>query len=205
MQLQFLDGSHKSGIAHSLWYLPAGISKLLCVEEGDMLQSRASLLHHQRDRARRLPSPRADCRGVKLSVQPGVSRVVLQEGSLHPRGLWARGRDSATRLGQRSVCPWTSPWRRGEKLWVEGVTLSRAAKDPCAVEMVLCGSQLLTGPDYPRTLPRGLFKKDIKARATWKKSCFPGSLLSVPCCGCGGNANGAVKFAQEIGTPTALH
>jgi len=51
MQLQFLGGSHKSDIAHSLWYLVAGISNLFGVVEEGILQSRASLLHHQRDSA----------------------------------------------------------------------------------------------------------------------------------------------------------
>ena len=54
-----------------------------------MLQSRASLLHCQRDRPWRLPSPGDSCRGVRPRVQPGVPRAALHSRVPTAQGLCA--------------------------------------------------------------------------------------------------------------------
>ena len=44
----------------------------------NVLQSKAFMLHHHRNRARQLPSPRDGCRVGKVDVQPGLPEIVMQ-------------------------------------------------------------------------------------------------------------------------------
>ena len=71
MYLQLVERSPKAGASHSQEDFPSFSS----VEEKDVLHSRASLLHPQRDRASQLPSPRDSCREVNMCVQPGVQHT----------------------------------------------------------------------------------------------------------------------------------
>ena len=94
------------------------------------MRSSTSLLHHQKDRARRLPSPRDGCRVLQLCVHHGVHKAVLASRVPAPQGSVCWGRDSA--------CSGSSPQRCGDKLWEKGVTL--AGQGPSAVQRVQRGS-----------------------------------------------------------------
>ena len=118
----------------------------------------------------------------------GAQGCPSEQGPCTPGGC-VLGRDSAACQGQHSACPGSSPWRCGEKVWVEGETPIRAGSFCCQEGAAwLRAAHSCTSP--PRHWQRQLFKKHIKAGATWKERCFPGSVLSVSCCGWGGRLLG---------------
>ena len=156
MQRGSLEQSPKAGIAHGYVICQEGSQGSVGVEK-DVLESRAPLPHHQRHRACRLPSPRDGCRAVKVGVRAGVLRAVLQSRVPVSQGTVCWARDSAACQGQLSACPGSSPWRCGEKLWVEGVTPVVSRQGPSAVVRVLHGSCFLPAPDHPQDICRGSF------------------------------------------------
>ena len=70
----------------------------------------------------RLPSPRDGCRAVKVGVQPGVPRAVLQSRVPGLKGAVCQGRDFVSCQGQHSACLGSSQRQRRYKQWEEKAT-----------------------------------------------------------------------------------
>ena len=135
-----------------------------------MLQSRASLLHHQRHKARQLPCLDDGCRAVKVGVQPGLSRSVLPSRVPAPPGTVCWRRDSAACQGKGKG-----------KLWVEGESPSMAGQGmvlllsrECCMGQGFSQLQLSLG-----TFLRGLLKKPIRLVAPGKGRAFLNLCLVV--------------------------
>ena len=87
MKLQFLETSPKAGTSHSLWELSGGLSQLVWCEGGGHAPKQGFI--PQNHRALWLPAPRNDQRGVKVCVQAGLPRAVLQSRVPAPHCLCA--------------------------------------------------------------------------------------------------------------------
>ena len=152
----FLEPAHP--MAGTDWQ---GGSQHFCSTEKDMLPSRASRCTSRGtgQASPLLPSARDGCSGMKVGAHPGLPRAVLQGRVPAPQGTLCWGRDSAPCQGQHSACPGSSPWGRGDRLWVEGAVLGGAGQGCAAAERVLCGSGLLTAPHHHEDISGGLFSR----------------------------------------------
>ncbi|CAN8175784.1 unnamed protein product [Coccothraustes coccothraustes] len=108
-------------------------------EEKECAAERGCPGHPQRDRAGRLLLP-GMAAGVKLELQPGLPRAVLQSSSCSPQGSWpAQGMCHLP--GAALSLPGSSPWMvqgscGGKEVLLQGRCFS--------VERVLCGPGLLS-------------------------------------------------------------
>ena len=133
----------------------------------------------------------------------GAQGCPSEQGPCTPGGC-VPGRDSAACQGQCSACLGSSPWRCGEKLWVEGETTIRAGSFCCQEGAAwLRAAHSCTSP--PQHWQRQLFKSTSRQGLPGRKGAFQGLCFRFPAVAGGGIAmqlSGLGKRRRLLGHST---